>query len=383
MSTALLRSRMWLIDLGKALGAQLIVLHHLAWYGPLSHDAMQLGPKIAEMVAWLANYGRYAVALFIVTGGFLAAQSLSPRVLRAGISPGCLIRSRYLRLVLPYAVALLIVIACYPLAHALMDHESVGSPPRLAQLLAHLSLLHGVLGVESLSAGVWYVAIDFQLYALFVLLLWFGNRFCRLPTGTDFWIVMPTLMLALASLFYFNRVADWDSTGLYFFGVYALGFCTGWAAMTSRPRRLLLLLTSVALFALWVEFRPRIAIGIVTALALGWGSLVGTQRETKLLHYFGKTSYSLFLIHFPICLLINAGVSHFAPDNAKLGAVGVLAAWLASNLAAHVFHRHVELPLAHWQRRLRLCGTLGIQETGRRITAIATAKVAEPSPSTV
>ena len=33
------------------------------------------------------------------------------------------------------------------------------------------SVLHGILGVDSLSAGVWYIAIDFQLFALTALLL--------------------------------------------------------------------------------------------------------------------------------------------------------------------------------------------------------------------
>jgi hypothetical protein len=36
-------------------------------------------------------------------------------------------------------------------------------------------LLHGVLGYASISAGAWYVAIDFQLYALMVAALWVGG----------------------------------------------------------------------------------------------------------------------------------------------------------------------------------------------------------------
>ena len=38
--------------------------------------------------------------------------------------------------------------------------------------------------------------------------------------------------LALASLFYFNRNADWDNWALYFMGAYTLGAVTSWASQT-------------------------------------------------------------------------------------------------------------------------------------------------------
>jgi hypothetical protein len=48
--------------------------------------------------------------------------------------------------------------------------------PEFTQFLAHALLLHSVMGIDSLSAGVWYVAIDFQLFALMLALLWLGQR---------------------------------------------------------------------------------------------------------------------------------------------------------------------------------------------------------------
>ena len=43
------------------------------------------------------------------------------------------------------------------------------------QFLAHALLLHSLLGMDALSAGVWYVAIDFQLFTLFVAVLWLAR----------------------------------------------------------------------------------------------------------------------------------------------------------------------------------------------------------------
>lgn len=355
MTTPSLRSRILLVDLLKAVAAQLIVLHHLAWYGPLSDRAAMLAPWVAALDSGLAEYGRYAVAVFFATGGFLAAQTLSSRGLGPGNHPLCLIRDRFFRLILPFAVALLLAIGANLLARQWMVHDSIGSPPGFLQFLAHLTLLHGMLGIESLSAGVWYVGIDFQLYALLVLLLWLGQRIDYRPGSAEFSRAIPVLMLALASLFYFNRDARWDATGLYFFGVYACGVGAGWAIRTRWRNQLLWLVAIAGAMALWSDFRLRIAIAIATALALGFSRLHMTRFEMKFLHYFGGTSYALFLIHFPVCLVVNAAFQRFAPADPATAAWGVLLAWLASNLAAHLFHRYVELPFARWQKRTLMC----------------------------
>lgn len=361
MTTPSLRSRILLVDLLKAVAAQFIVLHHLAWYGPLSDHAATLFPLFASIDSWLADYGRYAVAVFFVTGGFLAAQTLSPRGLNPATAPGCLIRDRYLRLVLPFAVALLLAIAASTLARQWMTHDSIGSPPGFLQLLAHLALLHGVLGIESLTAGAWYVAIDFQLYVLLVLLLWLGQRIYRRSVANEasaeFSRAIPVLLLALAALFYFNRDARWDATGLYFFGAYALGIGSGWAIRSSRRNQLLWLIAIAGGAALLIDFRPRIAIAVATALTLGCTRLHMTRFEMKYLHYFGGTSYALFLVHFPVCLLVNAGFEHFTSATPAISAWGLLVAWLVSNLVADLFHRYVELPLARWQKRRMQCRT--------------------------
>ena len=58
-------------------------------------------------------------------------------------------------------------------------HDSIPDAPDILQLLAHALLLQDLLDQEALSAGVWYVAIDFQLFALAVTLLWLSGRIER------------------------------------------------------------------------------------------------------------------------------------------------------------------------------------------------------------
>lgn len=334
------------VDAIKAFAAQLIVLHHLAWFGPMSNIAAHLSPLAAVGQDWLVEYGRYAVAAFLVMGGYLSAHTLSFR----GRGPGCLplhlIGRRYLRLVLPFAVALLLAMVCAFLARQWMEHDSIGAPPTLWQFVAHLLLLHGLLGVESLSAGVWYVAIDFQLYASLVGLIWLAGLISRRPASADFfrWCLVGTA--TLASLFFFNRDPGWDSTALYFFGAYGLGVLSRWAMETMHPIRLLALIGLVGAAALIVDFRARLAIALGIALLLALVRPAGASPAwvTKL----GQSSYALFLVHFPVCLLVNALFYRLFPQDPLLNLLGLIIAWLASNIAALFFFRQVERRLIVW-----------------------------------
>lgn len=68
-------SRLAFIDALKAVASQLIVLHHLAFYGPMSDVANGLAPAL---FSWLSQDARIAVQIFLVIGGFLAARTLAP-----------------------------------------------------------------------------------------------------------------------------------------------------------------------------------------------------------------------------------------------------------------------------------------------------------------
>lgn len=68
-------SRLPLLDTAKGLACAAIVAHHLAFYGPMSDIAQPLAP---DLMAWLYDYARMAVQIFLVLGGYLAAASLAP-----------------------------------------------------------------------------------------------------------------------------------------------------------------------------------------------------------------------------------------------------------------------------------------------------------------
>lgn len=327
----------------------LIVWHHLAVYGPMS-DVVH--PYVPWLTGWLYDYGRMAVQLFLVVAGFLAAASLAPQGVAAFTEPGQLILRRYRRLVLPYLVAVAASVLVAALVRPWFDHVSVPDTPTWRQVIAHAFLLQDILGEEALSAGLWYVAIDFQLFAVCVFIFSFARmlaqRWPGLPDHVGVWLVG---VLALLSLFVFNRQSGLDTTALYFFASYALGMLAFWIAnRAGEPTKMrwLVCVATLGALALVLDFRGRLALAMAVALLLVWfqsrwqsGRLRDGLR-LRWLEHIGLMSYSIFLMHFPVILLVNAVVSHFWSGDLLASVLGLLAAFGLSLLAGAALYRGAE-----------------------------------------
>lgn len=348
------------IDALKFIASQLIVLHHLIAYGPISDAVSELAPQGMD---WLFEHTRMAVQVFLVLGGYLAARGLSPQGGAWDGSPLRAMIQRYQRLVLPCLAALVLAVASAALARLWMTDEFIPAAPTWSQGLSHVLLMQGVLGQDSLSAGIWYIAIDFQLFVLMALLLWLGHKVSPStgrahPVGSA---VAQTLVLGvmLSSLFFFNRDTRWDNWALYFFGSYGMGAAAYWVGCSRRPAWYLGLLALSGLVALLMDFRGRIELALVVALLLGLAQWRGNSRFlprlsarlTRLVTAMGELSYSLFLVHFPVLTLGNAVFVRLGLSGPWAGTAFLLASWTASLGVALLFERWVEAPLA---RRTRI-----------------------------
>jgi peptidoglycan/LPS O-acetylase OafA/YrhL len=331
-------NRLPLIDALKAVAALLVLLTHFSSYGPLAAGVQAAYPLL---FGWFYDYGRLAVQLFLVIAGFLAARGLAARGQALAGSPLPLIWKRYRRLVVPYLAAIGLAIVAAAIADHWMDDEATPARATLGQWLAHALLLQSILGFESLSAGVWYVAIDFQLFALMTILLWAGR--IRL--------LAPALVLVLTtlSLFWFNRDTRLDNWALYFFGAYGLGAAAWWAADRKQLALWLGVIFSVTIAALVLDFRLRIALALGVAMLLGFGRRYGFLEKfpnIPLLPFLGQISYSLFLVHFPVLLLANGLYARFELSSPVAAMTALLLALAASIAAAGIFYRWIESPAA-------------------------------------
>lgn len=332
-------SRLPLLDALKGLGCLAIVLHHLAFYGPMSDVVHAAAPLPID---WLYDRARLAVQVFLVLGGFLAAASLAPDGRPVAADTLALAWRRYRRLVPPLLFAVALAALITAVARPWFAHESLSAPPTLGQLLAHALLLHDLLDLEALSAGVWYVAIDFQLFVLAALLALLARRAWAASA-----LALPLLVVLLAatSLFYFNLDPAWQAWAPYFFGAYGLGMLARWSAL---PRLAPVALPAIAVLgtaALWMQQRDPIAVAVATALPLavvGRRDWLSRWSAPAALTWLGERSYSIFLIHYGIVIGFNALWHALFPTGAGINAAGMLAATLASIAAGATLHRYVE-----------------------------------------
>jgi peptidoglycan/LPS O-acetylase OafA/YrhL len=353
------------IDALKLIASQLIVLHHFVAYGPLADALDTAAPKLTD---WFYDYARMAVQVFLVLGGYLAVRSLAPNGVVRVISPLRLIFQRYQRLILPLLAALVITMTSAAIARHWISDEFIPTAPTWGQLLAYVTLSYNLLGYAALSAGVWYVAIDFQLFALLTLLLWRGQH--------THWRYAPLLGLMLASLFFFNMDEGLDNWALYFFGAYGLGGAAFWAGNARRPAWRLGLLAAVGALALAFDFRVRIALALAVALWLGllqWRSHTAPFHSrlpvwlVRVVAHFGKTSYALFLVHFSVLMIGNALFARLGLHGTGPAGLVLLCCWAACLALAIGFERWVETPLARWRFQFnRATGARRINETVNR-----------------
>lgn len=352
-------SRMPVVDALKAIACLMIVLHHMAVYGPMSDVAYPLFPGLID---WLFQYGRVAVQAFFVMSGFLAAKKFAPYGVSLVAEPLQIIAQRYLRLAVPYLAALTLAIICAALAREWTNHESIPAAPSFPQLLAHALLLQDLLGHSALSAGVWYIAIDFQLFALSMLLLWLSRQLEYRSPKLRLTAPLLIAVMTLASLFAFNRDVTWDKTAFYFFGSYGLGILSYWATSNRYGALWLALLGLLVSTALLVEFRYRIAVAGILMLALGFARQGGGLENWPMprsLTYLGRISFSVFLVHYPLLMIVNTAFSSLFPQHPVANAFGLVVAIGISFLGGALFYNWVESrPLTGKMRLLLPAGFL-------------------------
>lgn len=328
----------------------MIILHHLSSYGQIAEDARRVLPGL---MTWLFYYGRYAVQIFLVMAGYLAAQSLS-RYANAKFSANGLLKlilNRYLRLFAPYAAALLFTIVCAYIARHWVSDEFVGQSETLSQFLAHLFFIQGILGLDSISAGAWYVAIDWQLYSvLAILFISFPNYQALI------WLIS---VLAVSSLLFFNRSGDYEAYFIYFIGSYGLGtlayLASGFQdAGVKRVAKASLILIGLIIAAasfqqIWL--RNILAWSVALALYL-WGDTHYPKSASqdglfKGIAWGSQRSYCAFLIHFAFILLANTLYIAFGLHEYESGPLAIalmLGVVVCSIFAANYFYRWIELP---------------------------------------
>ena len=304
---------------------------------------------IPKIIDFLLYYARLAVAVFFCVGGFLTGLKLSEPNFFAKHSVQKVIWQKYLRLVIPYLGAIALAIAASFVASRLMEHHSISAMPDAPQLLSHLFFLQNILGYESLSAGLWYVAIDFQLFAVCALLIFLIEKLSPASwsyRSTRLITLIIFSALTIASVIFFNRHDIYDVWFIFFFATYGLGLLTAFLVRSQSHHVLILSVAAITIFSLYYQdFRERLSVALITALIL-FSSYESNWSQSKLwnnpLRKIGEMSYSIFLVHFPVSLVVSGIWAQLYPSDPWMNVFGMGLSALLSLLLALPFYKYIE-----------------------------------------
>ena len=307
--------RAWLLDVFKAAGCVLIVVHHLAFYGPMSDVLMQVWPGLIE---WLYDRARLAVQMFLVCGGFLTAASLAKLDHLSVRSAAALLWRRYLRLSLPLLAALSVTVLVSEIIRPGFQHDSLSALPSWHQALAHVGLAQHVLELEALSAGVWYVAIDFQLYALALLLVAVSSKLGAVYSGlsSDGWQRCLWTVLAAASLWWWSGQDSLDNYAVFFCGAYGLGWLAHHLRVQAFSAKAWAVLLLLGLVALALDPRWRLVTCWLVAALLAGAKFRGEfeERLKTVLSELAKDEGMTIVFIDELHTMVGAGKAEGAMD---------------------------------------------------------------------
>lgn len=322
-----------------------VVFHTAGWEGTFGLGFSPLRPSL-----W---FGYAGVDLFFVLSGFIIATTCRADLGRAARLPRYLLRRAW-RIYPTFWVALVPATAL----HVWGTSEWVFGPGHLGEWLDTVLLLPQLGGVRMLPVA-WTLSYELMFYLAFGLLFLLPARFAVPVLGA--WAVAVAAVL-LAGHVPANRFA------LLAVGPFILEFLAGaavaWCAGPLSGRRAAGLAVAAAVWCgigSAVAFDPdplrlagrvgarMLVFGASSALlvfaAVGW-ERGGGRLGWRWLGRMGDASYSIYLVHGPVLLLVHYTAMRVGWGHGRLSHV----AWLAAMLTAGVgggllLHRFVERPL--------------------------------------
>jgi peptidoglycan/LPS O-acetylase OafA/YrhL len=342
----------------RGLAALFVMLHH-CWLLSFPGYPEANGPGWSN---WLV-YGHFAVVIFIVLSGFSLAVSPARHDWALG-GRARFAHRRAWRILPPYWAALVI---------SLLVSWFVVVPERVPDgksVIIHGLLLQDVFGSNTPNGAFWSIAIEAQLYLVFPLLLVVLRRAgsVAMLTGLTLIVVSVGALAPHVSLVDMLMRFTPQFAALFALGVVAAGVLRASDRMRGVPWAWLALVTVIPPVVLvvakgsvwtvehffWVDLAFGPAFGaLLAAIALGGPKRLVWLLDTPPVKSLGSFSYSLYLIHAPILVIvyhtlvaprIDAGVPRFLTMLVVGGPLAILGARLFASVFELPFTRHRTWP---------------------------------------
>lgn len=318
--------------------------------------------------AWCLAHLRLGVESFFILAGFFLAHSFRDNE-RQYLSAKNFIRRRFLRLLIPYWVVLVLAFLNHWLPNVFLGREN--PLPTLPEFLAMMGCVQNLVDVEDLNFTHWSMTILLQSYFLWAFTFWvvrkwfLRHRYPNFHERTEAVLRLGIFIVSLCAIGVL--IAGGPTLGKLLPNIpyIGIGVLLYGVALQNRGWTYLLVLSAanlgygILLVTVATDRGADIATeesrrftAVVSTLILFWigrGGRFPNVAFTRFLAYIGKRSYSVYLTHMTVGYRIINLTNHF--ESTIWTSVGLfVAAVVASLIAAILFYHFVEEPLS---RRVR------------------------------
>lgn len=348
----------------RGMAALYVLLFH-CWLLTFPGFPANSGPS---WTAWMM-YGRLAVVFFLVLSGFSLALSPARKGWQLG-GTARFLRRRAWRILPPYwaALAFSVLIARYvvPASHF--------GPPNRSSLLVYGLLGQDVFTAPTPNGAFWSIAVEAELYLLFPALLLIRRRWgaVLLVSAVTLPVIARGLLAPHANP---TEGLNWltpDLAPVFVAGVVTAGIVTAserirglpwhWLSALAALPPLALIVTKGSVWTMhhsyWMDLAvvPAMAL-LLAALTTGHPTLLLRLLATRPIRALGDFSYSLYLIHLPIVMVVIRKLApHVVPSGVPTFLLTLVLSVPLSLLTAWLFARYFENPFKRtrsWKAMLR------------------------------
>jgi peptidoglycan/LPS O-acetylase OafA/YrhL len=313
-----------------------------------------------EWLSWL-GFGRLAVVMFLVVSGFSLATAAARNGWRLG-SLGRYARRRSWRILPAYAAAL---------AFSLVIAWTVVRQPHSAEptsesVVVYALLLQDLIAAPTPNGAFWSIGVEALLYGVLPLLVLLCRRIG--PAAMLAVVTLPVVVIGFAVFDGSPPQGDnWLAPHLvpaFAAGVVAAGVVAADDRFHRKPWALLSVLaaTPVGILVLyqgsrwmvghyyWVDLAVAPAMTLLLlAIVSGRPAPLIRLLDSRPLKQLGAFSYSLYLIHLPIVVVVTQklviprlgrGTASFTVTTVLAGGLSLAGAWLFARVFESPFQRH-------------------------------------------